>query len=202
MKAAFNRWARLVPVWAVYTTGFALLALLILLAASGASGPDLAKTLERELGLRGLQTLIATLCITPLRWGGINLLKFRRALGLLAFATITLHFTTWMVLDLGLRWDEVLTDLTKRPYIIVGFGAFLTLIPLAVTSNNTSIRRLGSATWTRLHKLAYPAILAGAVHFVMIGKVYTFESLAYLTIIVALIAARVWKRGSVRALVA
>ena len=202
MKADFNRWARLVPVWAVYAIGFALLALLIFLAASGASGPDPAKTLERELGLRGLQTLIATLCITPLRWWGINLLKFRRALGLLAFATITLHFTTWMVLDLGLRWDEVLTDLTKRPYIIVGFGAFLTLIPLAVTSNNTSNRRLGSATWTRLHKLAYPAILAGAVHFVMIGKVYTVESLAYLTIIVVLIGARVWKRGSVRALVA
>ena len=202
MKAAINRWARLVPVWAVYAIGFALLALLIFLAAAGTSGPDPAKTLERELGLRGLQTLIATLCITPLRWWGINLLKFRRALGLLAFATITLHFTTWMVLDLGLRWDEVLTDLTKRPYIIVGFGAFLTLIPLAVTSNNTSIRRLGSATWTRLHKLAYPAILAGAVHFVMIGKVYTFESLAYLTIIVVLIGARVWKRGSVRALVA
>lgn len=202
MKADFNRWARLVPVWAVYAIGFALLALLIFLAASGASGPDPAKSLERELGLRGLQTLIATLCITPLRWWGINLLKFRRALGLLAFATISLHFTTWMVLDLGLRWDEVLTDLTKRPYIIIGFGGFLALIPLAVTSNTASIRRLGAATWARLHKLAYPAILAGAVHFVMIGKVYTFQSMLYLVIIVALILARVWKRGSVRALVA
>lgn len=202
MKAWVNQWARRVPVWAVYLIGFALLALLVFLAAAGASGPDPAKSLERELGLRGLQTLIATLCITPLRWWGINLLKFRRALGLLAFATIALHFLTWMVLDLGLRWDEVLTDLTKRPYIIVGFGAFLALIPLAVTSNTTSIRRLGSAGWARLHKLAYPAILAGAVHFVMIGKVYTLQSALYLAIIVALIGARVWKRGSVRALVA
>ena len=202
MKAWVNQWARRVPVWAVYLIGFALLALLVFLAAAGASGPDPAKSLERELGLRGLQTLIATLCITPLRWWGINLLKFRRALGLLAFATIALHFLTWMVLDLGLRWDEVLTDLTKRPYIIVGFGAFLALIPLAVTSNTTSIRRLGSAGWALLHKLAYPAILAGAVHFVMIGKVYTLQSALYLAIIVALIGARVWKRGSVRALVA
>ena len=202
MKAWVNQWARRVPVWAVYLIGFAMLALLVFLAAAGASGPDPAKSLERELGLRGLQTLIATLCITPLRWWGINLLKFRRALGLLAFATIALHFLTWMVLDLGLRWDEVLTDLTKRPYIIVGFGAFLALIPLAVTSNTTSIRRLGSAGWARLHKLAYPAILAGAVHFVMIGKVYTLQSALYLAIIVALIGARVWKRGSVRALVA
>ena len=202
MKATFNQWARRVPVWAVYVLGFALLALLVFLAAAGASGPDPAKALERELGQRGLQVLIATLCITPLRWWGINLLKFRRALGVLAFATISLHFLTWMVLDLGLRWSEVLTDLTKRPYIIVGFGAFLALIPLAVTSNNTSVRRLGAATWNRLHKLAYPAILAGGVHFVMIGKVYTLESMTYLAIIVALIGARVLKRGTLRALVA
>jgi sulfoxide reductase heme-binding subunit YedZ len=200
MTAWINQWARRVPVWAVYLVGFALLALFAVRA--GSSGPDPVKTLEHEMGLRGLQLLILTLCITPLRWQGINLVKFRRALGLLAFAAISLHFLTWIVLDMGLRWAEVLTDLTKRPYIVVGFGAFLALIPLAVTSNNASIKRLGSATWTRLHKLAYPAILAGAVHFVMIGKVYTLESGLYLAIIVALVGARVWKRGSVRALVA
>jgi sulfoxide reductase heme-binding subunit YedZ len=202
MKEAINRAARQVPVWAVYALGMALLALPVVLAAAGLSGPDPVKVLEHELGLGGLQLLIATLCVTPLRWAGINLLKFRRALGLLAFAAISLHFLTWIVLDMGLRWSEVLTDLTRRPYIVVGFAAFLALIPLAVTSNNASIRRLGAAAWTRLHKLAYPAILAGAVHFVMIGKVYTLESGLYLAVILALIGARVWKRGSVRALVA
>ena len=187
MRDMINQAARRTPAWAVYIVGFALAAWVIF---SSLSTPDPAKVLERVLGIRGLQILIFTLCITPLRWGGINLLKFRRALGLMAFMFIGLHFLTWMVLDLGLRWGDIITALLKRPYIIIGFAAFLVLIPLAASSNNFSIKKLGAARWKRLHWLAYPATLAGAAHFVMIGKVYTLESGLYLAAVVGLLAAR------------
>jgi methionine sulfoxide reductase heme-binding subunit len=187
MRDLINQTARRIPAWVIYLAG---LALAIWTIYAALATPDPAKVLERDLGTRGLQILIATLCITPLRWGGINLLKYRRALGLMGFMFITLHLLTWSVLDLGLRWDVILTDLTKRPYIIIGFVAFLALSPLALTSNNMSIKRLGGLRWRRLHWLAYPATLAGAVHFVMIGKVYTLESALYFAIVTALLAAR------------
>ena len=182
-----NQTARRIPAYTIYIAGIALAAWVIY---SALATPDPAKVLERVLGTRGLQILIATLCITPLRWYGVNLLKFRRALGLMGFMFITLHFLTWMLLDLALRWSEILTELTKRPFIIVGFLAFLALIPLAVTSNNAMIKRLGAMQWKRLHWLAYPATLAGAVHFVMIGKVYTLESALYFAAVAGLLIAR------------
>lgn len=187
MINTLNQTARRIPAYTIYIAGIALAAWTIYAALAT---PDPAKVLERDLGTRGLQILIATLCITPLRWYGVNLLKFRRALGLMGFMFITLHFLTWMLLDLALRWSEILTDLTKRPFIIVGFLAFVALIPLAVTSNNAMIKRLGAARWKQLHWLAYPATLAGAVHFVMIGKVYTLESALYFLAVAGLLIAR------------
>jgi methionine sulfoxide reductase heme-binding subunit len=187
MIAKINAAARRTPTWLVYGAALGLVAWALY---SAILSPDPAKVLERELGKRGLQILVASLCITPLRWGGINLLKFRRALGLMGFMFIGLHLFTWSVLDLGLRWDVILTDLTKRPYIIIGFLAFVALIPLALTSNAWSIKRLGALRWRKLHWLAYPAILAGAVHFVMIGKVYTLESGLYLAAVAGLLIAR------------
>lgn len=187
MKDWINRTARQTPTWVLYAAAV-LLAVWTVYAA--VQTPDPAKVLERELGLRGLQILIASLCITPLRWGGINLLKFRRAFGLMAFMFITLHFLTWSVLDLGLRWSVIMTDLTKRPYIIIGFAAFVALIPLALTSNLWSIKRLGPMRWKRLHWLVYPAVLAGAVHFILIGKVYTLESALYFATAAGLLIAR------------
>ena len=187
MRDLINTAAKRTPAWAIYIVGFALAGWVVF---SSLSTPDPAKVLERELGIRGLQILILTLCITPLRWGGINLLKFRRALGLMAFMFVGLHFLTWMVLDLALRWGDIVTALLKRPYIIIGFAAFLALIPLAVTSNNHFVKKLGAKRWNRLHWLTYPAILAGAVHFVMIGKVYTLESGLYLVVVVGLLLAR------------
>ena len=187
MLNAINQTARRIPAYTIYIVGIALAAWVIY---SSLATPDPAKVLERMLGTRGLQILIATLCITPLRWYGVNLLKFRRALGLMGFMFIALHLMTWVVLDLALRWSEILTELTKRPFIIVGFLAFLALIPLAITSNNAAIKRLGALRWKRLHWLAYPATLAGAVHFVMIGKVYTLESALYFAAVVGLLIAR------------
>ena len=187
MLDAVNRVARKLPTWLLYIVGFAVAAWTIY---SAILTPDPAKVLERDLGSLGLQVLIASLCITPLRWVGLNLMKFRRAVGLIGSMFVALHFLTWSVLDLGLRWSVILTDLTKRPYIIIGFVAFLALIPLALTSNNAAIKRLGALRWKKLHLLAYPAILAGAVHFVMIGKVYTLESALYLAAVVGLLVVR------------
>jgi sulfoxide reductase heme-binding subunit YedZ len=190
MIDAINRTARRVPAWSLYAAGALVVIWMVATATLGLSGPDPVKALERGFGERGLQVLIASLCITPLRWGGVNLVKFRRALGLLGAALIALHFATWITLDMGLRWSEITTDLLKRPYIIIGFTAFAALLPLVATSNNGAIRRMGAASWKRLHWLAYPAILAGAVHFVMIGKVYTVESAAYVMAVLGLLAAR------------
>ncbi len=191
---AINRTAKRIPAWSVYVLGLLIFGFIMALILTNNAGPDPVKALEKGLGERGLQFLVVALCITPLRWAGINAIKFRRAVGLVAFGFIALHFATWIVLDMGLRWSEITTDLFKRPYILIGFGAFLGLLPLAITSNNRSIKRLGAATWKRLHLLAYPATLAGAVHFVMIGKVYTLDSLFYLAVVIAVLAAR-WMKA-------
>lgn len=190
MIDAINRTTRRIPSWVVYALGATMIGWMLAAASLGLSGPDPVKALERGFGERGLQVLIAALCITPLRWAGLNLVKFRRAIGLVGFALVALHFATWITLDMGLRWSEITTDLLKRPYIIIGFAAFLALLPLAITSNNWAIRRMGAAAWKRLHWLAYPATLAGAVHFVMIGKVYTVESALYVAAVMGLLAMR------------
>ncbi len=187
MINAINQTARRIPAYTIYIAGIALAAWVIF---SALSTPDPAKVMERVLGERGLQILIASLCITPLRWYGVNLLKFRRAIGLMGFMFIALHLLTWLVLDLALRWSEILIELTKRPFIIIGMLAFFALIPLAITSNNTAIKKLGALRWKRLHWLAYPAILAGALHFVIIGKVYTLESALYFAAVAGLLIAR------------
>lgn len=190
MLDRFNGFARRVPTWVLYLGGALPFGLLVYGAFFGGLGADPVKTLELELGVWGLRFLIASLAVTPLMALGVRLLKFRRALGLLGFFYVAVHFTTWMVLDLGLRWGQIGSELVKRPFIIVGFAAFLLLVPLALTSWNGAIRRLGAATWKKLHKLAYPAILAGGVHYVMIGKVYRLETLVYLAIILGLLALR------------
>lgn len=196
MRDTINQTARRIPTWSLYTIGTLLAVWLVWQAGSGAFGPDPVKALEHAFGEKGLQLLIASLCVTPLRWVGINTLKFRRALGLLGSAFVTLHFATWLALDMGLRADEILNDLFKRPYIVIGFAGFLLLLPLVATSSTAAIKRLGSPTWNRLHLLAYPAILAGAVHFVMIAKVYTLESGLYLAAVVGLLAARLLRRNA------
>lgn len=190
MRDRINRTAKRLPTALLYIGGAIPALWLLAGAVQNSLGPDPVKALEHGFGLWALRFLLASLCITPLMRRGIRLLKFRRALGLLGFAYVTLHFATWIALDMGLRWDEIAKDLTKRPYIVVGFAGLLMLIPLAATSWNGAIRRLGAAAWNRLHRLAYPAILAGAVHFVMVGKVWTGESLIYLGLTLLLLLLR------------
>jgi sulfoxide reductase heme-binding subunit YedZ len=190
-----NRGARKVPSWAVYIVG-AIPALTLLYGTIfGGLGVDPIRTLEHDLGKWALKFIIIGLCISPLRrWGGVNLVKYRRAIGLMAFYYIVLHLTVWLVLDLGLRFDLMWGDILKRPYITIGMSGFLLLIPLAVTSNNWSVRRLGTLRWQKLHKLVYPAALAGGLHFIMLVKAWPPEPIIYLTIIVGLLALRMVPR--------
>lgn len=193
-----NAEARRVPTWVIYVLGLVPLGFLVWGAVFGGLGPDPVKAIERGLGERGLQFLLASLAITPLRRVGLNLLRFRRALGLLSFIYVTLHLVAWVWLDMGLRWGEMLADLTKRPFVIVGMIGFLVMIPLAATSWNGAIRRLGAAAWNRLHKLAYVAILAGAVHLALLSKVWTTEVLVYLGLALGLLALRLAPKARAR----
>ncbi len=190
-----NAQARRVPTWVVYVLGLVPLGFLVWGAIFGGLGPDPVKAIERGLGERGLQFLLASLAITPLRRVGLNLVRFRRALGLLSFIYVSLHLTAWVWLDMGLRWGEMLADLTKRPFVILGMIGFLVMVPLAATSWNGAIRRMGAAAWNRLHKLAYVAILAAAVHLAMISKIWTTEVLVYLGLALGLLAVRLIPRG-------
>jgi methionine sulfoxide reductase heme-binding subunit len=143
-------------------------------------GADPVRTLERDLGLYALRFLVIGLAITPLRrLGGPNLVRYRRAIGLLAFFYAALHFLAYLWFDQNFAFADIWRDIVKRPYITIGFAALLILVPLAVTSNNASIKRLGAQTWQRLHKWVYAACVLAALHFLLLLKVWPPEPLIY-----------------------
>ncbi len=191
-----NQFARRLPTWSVYLAGFVPFLWIVWLTLTGGLGADPVKAIEWRLGELGLQFLLGGLVITPLRWVGLNLVRFRRAIGLLAFFYIAMHLSAWIILDMGLRWAEMANDLVKRWYIIIGMAGFAAMIPLAITSNNASVKRLGAVAWRRLHKLTYFAALAGAVHYVVLVKSWPPEPLLYLGAAILLLAARAWKAGA------
>ena len=195
--ASLNGALRRVPVWAVCGLGLVPLAELVWRGLSGGLGIDPVKTLEHQLGLTALQLLLAGLLVTPLRrWTGVNLIRYRRAIGLLAFLYAALHLLVWLWLDRQLRWSEIGADLVKRPYVIVGMLGFACLVPLAMTSNGWSVRRLGAAAWQRLHRLAYAAVLLAALHYLLLVKVWSAEPLLYALAAAGLVALRwLWRRG-------
>lgn len=188
-----NQLLRRIPVNAVYLAGLLPFAWIVWLTFTNGLGPDPVKAIELRLGELGLQFLVAGLVVTPLRWAGLNLIRFRRAIGLLAFFYVAMHLLAWVVLDMGLRWDEMAADLVKRWYIIIGMVGFATMVPLALTSNNGAIRRLGAASWARLHRLTYVAALAGALHYVVLVKAWPVEPLLYLGAVCLLLLARLWR---------
>ena len=197
--ALLNGALRRVPSWAVYGLGLLPLAILIWQALTGALGIDPVKALEHQLGLTALQLLVAGLLVTPLRrWAGVNLIRFRRAIGVLAFIYAALHLLVWVLLDLQLRWSEIGADLARRPYVIVGMLGFACLVPLALTSNDWSVRRLGAVAWRRLHRLTYVAVLLGALHYLLLVKVWSAEPLLYALGAGGLVALRwLWRRNRV-----
>ena len=184
-----NSEVRRVPVWLVYVLGLLPAPWFLYLGLTGGLGVEPIKALEHELGLFALQLLVAGLAITPLRrFAGVNLIRFRRAVGVLAFTYVALHLLVWLVLDVQVL-SRIWADILKRPYISIGMIGFLLMVPLALTSNNWSVRRLG-ARWRQVHKLTYIVVLLGAVHFVMLRKGFQIEPLAYLAAILLLLALR------------
>jgi methionine sulfoxide reductase heme-binding subunit len=196
--AALPRWLRqpTFPSWPIYLLGAIPGVAFFTLALTDNLGADPAKALERELGEWALRLIILGLAITPLRQSlGINWLRYRRAVGLLAFFYVLAHLVTYILLDQALDWPAIWADIVKRPYITIGMLGFLLLVPLALTSNNAMIRRLGGVRWRRLHKLVYPAALAGAVHFLLLVKSWPPEPIIYGAIVVALLGWRLLPRG-------
>lgn len=191
IAAPINAALRRLPVWPFYILGLIPMVWMFWQGLQNRLGADPVKALEFFYGLKALQLLIVTLAVTPLlRLTRINLMRFRRMLGLMAFFYAVAHLAVYLFLDLQLLWGQIWDDLTKRPYIILGTLAFVLLVPLALTSNDRSLRRLGPARWRRLHWLAYPATLAAAVHFVWLVKSWPPEPLVYTGIVIALLAWR------------
>ncbi len=148
------------------------LALIVTDAASDQLGANPVEAVLHRTGDWTLRLLLLTLAVTPLRrWTGWSwLLSFRRPLGLLAFTYALLHALTYLGLDSGLLWDEIVADVVKRPYVTFGVAALLLMVPLAVTSTRAMMRRLGR-NWQRLHRLVYAVGVLGVLHFLWLTKV-------------------------------
>ncbi|MFL6619761.1 MAG: sulfite oxidase heme-binding subunit YedZ [Povalibacter sp.] len=172
------------------------LALLTLRAFSigGSLGTNPVETIQDTLGQWGLRLLVITLAITPLRdWFNAPwLVLLRRMVGVFAFVYVLLHFLTWLVLDQGLYWQGILPDIAKRSFITIGFTALLMLIPLAITSTNGMMRRLGKR-WKKLHRLIYFIVPLGVWHYYWQVKADVREPLVYATIVAVLLGWRIWK---------
>jgi|SRR5882724_3055679 len=172
------------------------LALLVWDVAHDALGADPVAQLEHRSGDWALRFLLVTLAITPLRriTGWHKAIRFRRMLGLFAFFHATLHLTIYVVIDLGGFWSQLLGEIAKRPYITVGFTAWLLMIPLAITSTQAMMRRLGRR-WQQLHRLVYISALLGVLHFLWLVKADHREPAIYLGVLVVLMLWRMpWKR--------
>ena len=168
-----------------------LVARLLGVAGLGLGANPIDELMDR-LGTWGLRLLLATLCVTPFAvtlrkpW----LMSVRRMLGLYAFTYLTLHFLTWLVLDKWFDLQAIAADIVERPYITVGFSAFLMLVPLAVTSTAGWMRRLGRR-WQRLHRLVYPVVVLGVIHFWWQVKADWREPAVYAAVLLMLLAWRV-----------
>ena len=189
-----NGQIRRVPAWLLYIIAPIPAVWWFYQGLTGGLGAEPINALQRLYGEFALQFLVAGLAITPLRtYAKLNLIKFRRAIGVIGFSYVFIHLLVWLILDVGIL-SQIWADIVKRPYVTIGMAGFLALIPLAITSNNLSVRKMGPVRWRRLHKLVYGAVLLGSVHFIMLNKVWEAESLLYLTAIVVLLAARVkWR---------
>lgn len=171
-----------VQMWAVATRG------------SDALGADPVAAIEHRLGLWALRLLLLVLAVTPLRQltGWSVLLRFRRMLGLYAFAYASLHLAAYLVLDLRGYWPQLFEDIAKRPYITAGFLAWLLLVPLAVTSTRGWMLRLGRR-WAVLHRLVYAIAVLAVLHFWWLVKSDLREPVLYAGIAMLLLGWRAWK---------
>ena len=181
LKARSSSFACLIP-----------LAQLAFNAYTGDLGANPIETITRFTGSWSLIILIASLAVTPLRriTGRNELIKLRRMLGLFAFFYAMLHFATYMVLDLYFDYRAILKDILKRPYITVGFTAFVLMIPLAATSTAAMIRRLGKR-WQQLHYLVYASAILGVIHFYWLVKADISRPVQYGAVLALLLGFRI-----------
>ena len=189
ITSLINSVVRSVPTWVIYLIGTVPAVWFFWLGFSDQLGPNPITKLEHLLGEFALQLLVFGLMITPLRrFTSINLFKFRRAIGLVAFAYVLLHLLVWILLDIQIL-SQIFSDVLKRPYITIGMLAFVGMLPLAVTSNSWSVKKLGQ-NWHHVHKLTYAICLLGALHFVMLRKGFQLEPLIYIFAIIILLLLR------------
>lgn len=162
-------------------------------AIAGDLGANPIEEVEHESGIWALRILLATLAVTPLRrlsgWQAIA--SQRRTLGLFAFAYTTAHFLIWSVIDNRLDLPGIVEDIAERPFVTVGFVAFLILGALAATSTRASIKRLGKR-WVRLHRLVYVAAALGVLHYVWLVKKDLTSPLRYAALLAVLLGLRLW----------
>jgi sulfoxide reductase heme-binding subunit YedZ len=177
---------------AVFAACLLPLAVLLWRAISGDLGANPIEAVTLFTGRWALRLLLVTLAISPLRrvTGWHRLIGFRRMLGLFAFFYAALHFTIYLVIDQFFDWETIVEDVTKRPFITAGFAAFVLLIPLAVTSTQGWIRRLGRR-WQQLHRLIYASATLAVVHFIWKVKSDLGDPLWYASILGLLLGFRV-----------
>jgi methionine sulfoxide reductase heme-binding subunit len=178
---------------ALFTGCLMPLASILLRAARGALGANPIAEAMNELGLLALTFLLTTLAMTPLRvlFGWTWPIRIRRMLGLFAFFYAACHFTTYLAIDQLFNLKAIGADIVKRKFIFVGFAAFVLLIPLAITSTNGMVRRLGIERWQRLHQLAYVAPVLGVIHFIWRVKKDLTQPETYAVILSILLAFRI-----------
>ena len=170
---------------------------------NGGLGANPVEKLTHETGDWALRLLLITLSLTPLRqWTGLtSLIRFRRALGLYTFFYACCHFSIWIIADHSFDFGAMFEDIVKRPYITLGFSALVLMLPLAITSNQAMIRRLGKK-WKSLHQLVYFVILLAVLHFIWLVKADYLEPTIYAIIAIILLVHRVgpMKRFSVKSI--
>ena len=170
------------------------LAWLLFALLTGRVMGDQVKFMQHVTGDTVLSCLMLTLAVTPLRrlTGWNELIKVRRLIGLTAFWYACLHLTTYLVFDQSLSMSEIVKDIMKHPWVLVGFTAFLCLVPLAITSTTGWVRRLGGKRWQRLHRLVYVAATAGVLHYWWLVKKDVSLPLTYGAVLLLLLGSRVW----------
>lgn len=177
------------------------LARLVVLGVGSGLGANPIEFITHSTGTWTLVGLLATLSVTPLRQltGRANLIRYRRMLGLFAFFYACLHFITYIWLDQFFDLSSIAKDIVKRPFITLGFAAFVLLIPLAATSTHAMMRRLGRR-WQQLHRLVYPIALLGVIHYLWLVKKDLTQPLIFGAVLVLLLAMRLpWSLRVLRA---
>ncbi|MGB0697430.1 MAG: sulfite oxidase heme-binding subunit YedZ [Rhodospirillaceae bacterium] len=169
---------------------------LVIRAFTGQLGANPIEAMTRGLGSWGLIILLVTLCATPVRvlfkWPRV--MRWRRMLGLFAFAYVALHVLSYAGLDHTFHWPTIWSDIVKRIYITIGLGGLLLLIPLAITSTRGWMMRLGGKAWQNLHKLIYPAAILGVVHYFFLVKADISEPMLFAAALAVLLGWRLHRK--------